>query len=514
MVLTAYSGLFADWSDHTAAFRFKGKAYRVTVRPSAIPQGGTDVLLTTDGENPLVLNASLPGENLFPLVTIAPAGDRFLVSWFQYQRDNVQLCLYDSASGLNRLLPLQGFKSASPLDVIFYDGLPYLLIFKGNNSDNADIFYYHLENGRVQNITASPDSEQEWSIHDEENRVFIETATLYHHYRHRIKKRNLKIKRTKMVEIEKDIPKPAAGWDFLDRNEVAGFGDSITWGTIRMNIDDSEDYYHPEWAYLAQLEAIIARDYNPITTINLGVPGDYTLSGVARLDNGVFTDVKAFYCLIMFGTNDVGRKAFDVDGSIKNLDYIVRHTREIYRLFVIISTIPPQKHHTPGVQYYVDNTEALNAHIIELATRHGIPYIDTYSAFLNSEHYWEDLLETYRGNHPSPLGHEVIARLLEDKIVEQAPEIPGDIEITSQNASAARIQWKENHEFDFSHFLVRFGHSPDNLYKSMITSNPRFTFVRSPMEGQLRRTMYFRIQAVDMDGNGSDFSPIQTIEFE
>lgn len=499
--------LWASWHDQTVEFKTNERIYQVIVQPSGIENGGTHILLVAADQTPLNLSSGLPGENLFPLVNLSPSGQRFTVSWFQYRQGNVQLCYYDSHTGISRLLPLNGFKSAAPLAVSFFDDSPFLLIFQGNNSDNTDVFYYHLESGDIGNITQSPDSDQEVVIEDEENRVFIETMSLHHLYRYRLKKETLKIKQTKMVEIERERPGPAASFQSVGINTIVGFGDSITWGTIRMNTADPNDYYHPEQAYLAQLEQMLTSEYGAVDTINRGVPGNRTIEGAMRIDQA-FQGVNAYICLVMFGTNDVPRRVFDVDTSILNMHYILTRLKIVYGMYPIVSTIPPQKdeeNFDPGLQYFVEQTEAYNAKLKKICDQLGVPIVDSYTAFFDGTYYWEDLLETYRGNHPSPLGHQVIAGLFKQKVLEIPPVVPQDIDVSGPGGI---IRWEANLEFDFSHYRIQFGYSASALNKSVTTPNSFFRLISFPLAAPFDSTIYFRIQGVDVDGNRSAFSSI------
>ncbi|MCP5104312.1 MAG: hypothetical protein GY950_13070 [bacterium] len=504
------SPLGAHIEEQAVSFHWQGREHRVEVQPSA---AGTDIILT----GPAVKNLSLdvPGENLFPLVTVNNRGSRFTVSWMHYQRDNVRLCLYDSLFGHTRMIPLENFKSASPLKVIFEDDIPFLLLFKGNNSGNADIFYYHLHTGAVKNITQTADSEQTFEISDEENRVFIETRTLFYFYRYRLKKKNLWISRTKKVEIRREKGEVPAISVFPFINTILGFGDSITYGVIRMDVNDPEDYYHPEQAYLAQLQQIFTDNYGETAIVNRGVSRNTSWQGIGRMDD-VFSEAGAYFGLVMFGTNDVVNPNFDADVSTQNLQFILDTARNIYDMYPIISTIPPQKNEQggePGLQYFVDSTETLNAKIIEMAAKHEYSYIDTYTAFMEHPDGWETLLELVKGNHPSPQGHQVMANLFKEKILELPPAMPGNIVATMAGDNAADVAWAVNEEFDFSHYQVEYGYSADDLNRSFITEINTYRFLLFPFYAPFYSNIYYRLQAVDKDGNTSDYTPVGEIGF-
>jgi lysophospholipase L1-like esterase len=506
----AFTGqLNAQLEEQAVEFQTPGGDYLVSVR---LTDTGSDVFLDGPGMQNNNLACDFPGENLFPTVTVHEASRRFMVAWMHYRKNNVRLCLYDSRTNTSRAIELEQFKSACPLSVIFYDDDPLLLLFKGNNSGNTDVFYYHLASGRVENITRTADSEQFVQVFDEENRLFIETGTLYQHSRYRLKKRNLKVRLTAQaaIEYDRERKRPVNVEEIPALNTIVGFGDSITWG--RMNMNDLDGDYHPELAYLAQLQEIFAVDYGAVDTINKGVPGDTTLMAAQRLDDE-FSLIDAFFCLVMLGTNDVIFSTFDVDASIENLYYILTTAREFYHMHPVISTIPPQRRHHPTLQYFKENTEALNQRIIQLAQENGVPFIDTYKAFMEHPGGWVSLLEDIKGNHPNPEGHHVIANLFKEKILDVPPAEPGEIVRSSRGDSSVTFGWSDNREFDFSHYAIQFGYLPDNLNRGVNTLYNFYTFINLPLDDPFNRKFYFRVQAVDKDGNTSDFTPLYEAEF-
>jgi lysophospholipase L1-like esterase len=498
--------------EQAVTFQLNEKTFQVLVRLSGSGTG-SDIFLEGPGIKSKNLSFHFPGENLFPVVTVNQLNNRFMISWMHYCKGNVQLCLYDSFVDDSRWLALENFTSANPLAVIFNDEIPILLLFKGNNSDNTDIFYYHLGSGSVVNITGTPDSEQRIDIFDEENRVFIEAETLFHHYRYRIKKRNLKVTLTKKKAFEFDWERhqPAADQEGLAINTMVGFGDSITWG--RMNMYSLVGDYHPELAYLARLQEIFAVNYGQTYTINLSVPGDRTIDAIDRMDED-FSGISAFFCLVMLGTNDVANGDFDADASVENLEFIVTTARDFYHMYPVISTIPPQRRYHPTLQYFKENTETLNTRIMEMAAKNQVPYIDTYTAFMEHPEGWVALLEDIKGNHPNPEGHLVIANLFKEKILELPPAVPQDIVPSDTSTSSQTLTWSDNREFDFSHYYIEFGYFPDQLNRNLVTFDSFYTFIVIPLHAPFNSKLYFRIQSVDKDGNTSEFTPIQRIDFD
>lgn len=501
-----FSMLHAQLEEQAVSFHMNGTEHRVEVRLS---EPGSDIIWT--GEVAKNLSSGFPGENMFPVVSVS--GKRLVVSWMQYQRGNIQLFLYDSFLDYTRRLPLENFKSAYPLKVIFYQGSPYLLLFKGNNSENTDVFYYHLENGSVINITGTADSEQEISITDEGNKIFIKTETLFHRSLYRLRKRDLDVLRMKDEEISRKIPDRVCGVEGEALNTIVGFGDSITWGKIRM--DGPDDDYHPEQAYLAQLQTMLANGYGETYTINLGIPGETSYQGTLRMYED-FSGIDAFFLIVFFGTNDVTMGTFDADTTVQNLENIVRTAQRSFGMYPIMTTIPPQKWETkiPGIQFYKEQTEELNAKIIESAEADGIPYIDIYTAFMEYPQGWDILLEVFKGNHPSPLGHELIAGLFKERILELIPAAPQNIVDAGGTDTRREIQWDPNLEFDFGHYDIEFGFSPTQLNRLFTSDTNACRFLIFPYYKHIYTRLYFRIRSSDKDGNTSEYSSVYNIRID
>jgi lysophospholipase L1-like esterase len=297
-------------------------------------------------------------------------------------------------------------------------------------------------------------------------------------------------------------------------NTLVGFGDSITWGKIRMN--DLPGEYHPELAYLGVMQTYLAENYRPVNAVNLGVPGETTYAGLRRLDDD-FTGLEGYFCMIMFGTNDVGQNSFSSGSSVENLEWICTRIRDKYGMYPVISTIPPMTH-ISGEQYLKENSEELNGKIIEMATDNNIPYVDTYAAFF-AEPDWEILVEDIIGshvvgNHPSPAGHQVIAGLFLNSILLLPPEPPAGFQTMTADAYRLVVQWTGNYEFDFGHYDIEFGYTAANLNRHLETANSFYTFTRPPFQFSTQSYIYFRVRAVDKDGYSSNFTDIMSVEFK
>jgi len=349
-------------------------------------------------------------------------------------------------------------------------------------------------------------------VFDEENRVFIEATTAFHRTRYRVKKRNLHIKQTNNITLDREAERPC---NILSENPdavntIVSFGDSITAGTMYMN--DLEGYAHPELAYPAQLQDILAADYGTTFSENLGNPGDRTQMAWERMVEA-FTGIEGKYCLVILGTNDV-INLVDSSFSMHYLQLIVEKAQNDYNMHVIISTIPPLWRKAKTLQHRIKETEKLNDEIVKYADLNNIPYIDSYTSFMDHPEGWWTLMEDVRGNHPGPKGHRVIAELFKEKVLEVPPVRPQEIVVTDGGESFQTIEWNSSNEFDFSHYVIEFGFSPYELNRSAVLESSFYTFLRPPLSTPFQSKVYFRIRSVDKEGNEGLFTPPKEIEFK
>ena len=547
--------LFSQEEELPKIFQLKGKTY--TVAASSPAAGSSDILF--HGEISKNLSRDIPGENVLPQVVVS--GDYFYVSWINYKKGDVSLCFYDSAQDCSRVLAAGGFKfiGAAP-GIVFDRHLPRVLIFRANNSTNVDLFGYSFLTGAVKRITRTPACERTFFLKnnitsdgtvghiDEINErdsystektgfaflesteasIIIETRTLYHHFRYLFKPENLESRSI----YKKEIPRPPVQPVEMTPetiNTYIAFGDSITWGKMRMNdlpFDPTGEYRHPEFAYPQKIKETLETiyGYGKINYYSLGEPGGDTYT---RMENiyGLLQAYSGKYFLLMLGTNDAYKWIqFELNQSLENLEYIVDAALS-KNMRVVISTIPPRNDgfNTPLV---VAQIEALNAGIIALAGEKNIKYIDTYTAFrkYNSPWGWESLLEDRgasftrtgeAGQHPSPLGHQVITELFVPRILEFPPEAPAGISTSQEDKGRVSVQWDENYEFDLSHYEIVFGYMPGSLNLSLSSDSAAVTFIRPPFFSDLsQQRVYFSIRAVDDSGNSSDFSTISNAVFD
>jgi lysophospholipase L1-like esterase len=483
-------------------FRAGGKNCRLVVR--CLPSGDSTIALS-DGKKETILGKT-GGENLFPVAQVS--GDRFYVLWIHYQEGNTGLGLYDSGTGLSRIFGLPGLKFAGSPVVVEQAGQPAGLVFLGNESDNDDIFFYDLWSHRLANVTRTAWSEKWFTAETVPDGILLHAVTLKDRARYWLGPgakafRCLGRESLKRAGTKADIPAPEEE-DCRPANTYVAFGDSITYGTIRMEGLDGD--YHPELAYPERMKEALSAFYGPAYPINLGVPGETTYDGALRVD-GDLAGLSALCFVLMMGTNDCIKNLFSVDSSLENLAYIIDSAAG-RGMKVIVSTIPPRKDDFGDLPRVQDNIAAFNLATGELAAEKGIGFIDTHGAFMaaNPPDGWKALLEDIGGNHPSPAGHNVIAGLFADVLAAFPPlQLTGVENVSTEWPVVRRFRWTPGCESDVSYYRVEFGPSPIALENVIETSAPWIVF-----PGFSSEVVYFRVQAVDLTGHKGSFTRVNS----
>jgi lysophospholipase L1-like esterase len=484
-------------------FTSGGKDYRLVVR--CLPSGESFVILS-DGTTETVLGEA-GGENLFPVAQVSR--DCFYVLWIYYQDERTGLGLYDSETKSSRVIPLPGLKFAGPPVLIEQAGQPAGLVFLGNASDNDDVFFFDLKTNGLANVTRTAWSEKAFTTEAGPGGVLLRTVSLRDRSQYllgtgqtafRLQRRES----LKRPEPREKAPSPDDEEDCRPANTYAAFGDSITYGVVRMY--DLEGEEHPELAYPERMREALSTFYGPAFPINLGVPGETTYDGVLRVDRDL-AGLNALYFLLMMGTNDCIKGWFSVDSSMENFAYLIDAAAK-RGMRVIVSTIPPRKDALGSRPFVQRNIAKFNLGTAELAAENGIGLIDTHGAFMatNPPDGWKALLEDIGGNHPSPAGHIVIAGLFAAVLAAFSPLVPTGIEDDSSEWPVVRrFRWDPGCESDLLCYRVEFGPFPAALENVAITSANWIVFPGFPSDD-----IYFRVQAVDAAGNLSGFTRIHT----
>ncbi len=497
---TAVYAQMEPWG--SVSFISGGKEYRLVVRCE--PSGVSSVVLS-DGEKETVLGGG-GGENLFPVPQVS--GDRFYIIWVHYRDGFTGLGLYDSETGFSRIIPLPGLKFAGSPLLIEQAGQPSGLLFLGNESDNDDVFFFDLRVISLTNVTRTSWSEKSFTINTGLDGVLLRTVSLRERAQYRLGPgqkafRLLSRESIRPQELRTSVPAREEE-DCQPANTYTAFGDSITFGEMHML--DLEGEAHPELAYPERMREVLSTIYGPAFPVNLGVQGDSTYGGALRVDLEL-SSLNALYFVLMLGTNDCISGHFSVDSSMENLAYIIDVAVE-KGMRVIISTIPPRKDGLGSHPYVQRNIAALNLAIVGLAADKGTGFIDTHSAFMetNPPEGWKALLEDIGGNHPSPAGHLVIAGLFAGVLAAFPPLAPSGIEdVSTESPVLRRFRWLRGCESDVSWYRVEIGPFPSALGLVVETSANWIDLPGFPSED-----VYFRVQAVDVAGQRSDFTGIYT----
>lgn len=486
-------------------FTHSGDACRVSVR--AQPAGGTAIVLESrTGERTL---SPAGGDNLFPKVQTS--GDRLYVLWVRYQAGGISLGLYDSHDGsAGRTIPIDGLSFIGSPVVVEEPPHARGIVFLGNESDNDDIFFLDLISGRLINLTRTPASEKRFVVESTPGGIRVRADMLREKtiLQYDFRTANVQILR-RVVRRASPLPsaKILAGDDeeaARTANTYIAFGDSITWGKMRMNGLEGE--YHPELAYPARMVAALQPIYGPAYPVNLGVAGETTFDGVLRVEADLEANPGAYF-LLMMGTNDVVHGAFSVDGIMENIDFLIG-TAEAAALKTILSTIPPRKDELGSNPVVHQKMIDLNARIAEFAEDRGVGFVDTFGTFMAHDFPdgWKALLEDSGGNHPSPAGHDLIAGLFAERLVLFPPRAPSRFEkALTANPSHWRVQWQPSLESDLACYRLEYGATETTMTNVAVLNDSFMVFPGFPS-----RVTFFRVQAVDASGYRSEFSGIRS----
>ena len=492
----------------TKEYQLRGKVANLEVESGPF---GSDVFLRTGISKNLSYHT--PGENLFPRMFMNE--DDYAVTWINYRKNNFKLSYYDSFSEHGRVIVSGNFEFLSSDTVMAFDeGKPRFVLFRAiKGTDNEDVFIHDLKTGRTVRVAETGGNENTIIINNTDltgkGSFQLTARTLDNEYIYEIDKSDLHVVLKADHQIVKVIKKKLPAFTTEELNTIIGFGDSITWGKMRMY--DLVDLYHPELTYWAKTSEYFNENYGQTYTVNLGVNRDTSLMGLERMDENLQYE-KGYFLLVLFGTNDVVSGSFSSNSTSQNILRILENGRNNYGMFPIVSTVPPQKLYLDGVQFYREQTEQLNEKIKLMASETNFPYIDPYKAFFDQDEGWEAMLEDIKGNHPSPAGHQVMADLVIPIILKLIPEAPSNVTFSPNTGeNSFNVSCSVNREFDFGHYRVLFGFSPVLLNREMTVQSNYFTVHLYPFNLSLRRTIYFKFQSVDKDGNASDFTDIYSI---
>ena len=484
------------------SFVWSGKTYRLVVR--CVPSGSFVVL--SDGTKETMLGGAV-GDNVFPSAQVTDGG--FYVLWVNYQDGEAGLGLYESRTRTSRVIPLGGLKFAGSPVLVERAGRPIGVVLLGNSSNNDDIFFLDFGNNSLVNVSRTSWSEKRFTVEPVPAGILVRTESLKDRARYLLgldgtpfRLLGRELRRTAPL-IKTTVPPEEE--DCRPANTYAAFGDSITFGVMRM--ENLEGEVHPELAYPERVKEILATFYGPSYPVNLGVPGQQTYEGALRVRTDL-AGIEGLYFLLMMGTNDCIHGYFSVDSSMESLTYIIDAAEE-RGMRVIISTIPPRKDSFGSVPFVLKNISAFNLATAALAASKDIGFIDTHRAIMATDppNGWKALLEDIGGNHPSPAGHTVIAGLFAHVLAAFPPLDPSNVvNVSTEGPTVRRFRWDPGCESDLSCYRVEYGPAPSSLVNVAVTNVNSIVF-----PGFSSHDIFFRVQAVDVEGYRSGFTRIYTI---
>ncbi|MCK5004860.1 MAG: hypothetical protein KAS21_07220 [Candidatus Aminicenantes bacterium] len=396
-------------------FRLRNLASAVWVE---LDVGRSDIMIDT--ESVKNLSSSFSGENLFPKTFVNR--DEVFVTWINYRGGDSRMIFYNSLLDNSEIVIDDKFSFISKETEIIFSGVePRVIIFRGiKNSNNEDLFLYDLFRKKMRRITFTDMNEKTIKIKNihlsEDSSFYLETETINNSFLYIVSLDDFNVRlleKKKNAYLKKRTQRTATS-DSL--KYLIGFGDSITWGKIRMN--DLEDSYHPELTYWSRVAEFLSDNFRKTEGVNLGVNKDSSYKGLLRMRED-FEGINAYICLIMFGTNDVVNGSFSCSSTCENIKQIYEIAKNEFGLLPVYITIPPQKQYLSGIQFFKEKTEELNKSLTTMSKREKLLCVDIYGDFMNYYLGWEVLLEDVKGNHPSPAGHRVIA----DRIISLLAEI-------------------------------------------------------------------------------------------
>jgi len=293
----------------------------------------------------------------------------------------------------------------------------------------------------------------------------------------------------------------------LDYRKVVGFGDSITYGYINYNPA-------PEKGYIPRLQVLIDSELYEVEVINEGAPATKTTDAIERIEP-VILEHKGKYLLFHYGTNDAIHLSLPVSLVIYNVTFMMDKALE-YEVVPILSTlIPRSPNHWSGSGIFRQRALKISEGINEIAVDNNISIIDFWDIFSNypvSDGGYFSLMSDYV--HPSEKGYQLMAEEWLISLKSLPPQMPEEVIITKSSPYKFGIQWSENHEPNFSHYVIEFGYSFDRLDRVVTTYANKYEFIYFFPHYPFYSQLYFRIQAVDREGDRSEFTPLHKIEFK
>lgn len=299
----------------------------------------------------------------------------------------------------------------------------------------------------------------------------------------------------------------------LDPKKVLCFGDSITYGVM----DGVRD---PSLGYVPRLELLANREFfqaNDGKIINEGNPGE-TISKHRGKDGdkiavnrykGVLEKHLAKYLILHEGTNDT---RFDDDLQIiySDLEWMVGLALGIGIKPILSTLIPKDVDFYPNVTpRQLERGRKISSFIHSLGEELNLPVVDFWEIFSNHPVGYKNLMSDYV--HPNEIGYQLMA---EEWLKALPPDTPSGLEVVDTTPSQITIQWSNNSELDFSHYVLEYGFVANALDRRVELTDLTYTFYYNIMQAPFRSRVYFRLRAVDKSASPSDPTKTRSATFD
>ena len=247
--------------------------------------------------------------------------------------------------------------------------------------------------------------------------------------------------------------------------------------------------------------------------INEGAPGTITEQALERIEPVILAD-QGKYLLFHYGTNDVVHpSSVPTSVTVFNIETMIKKALE-YNVQPILSTLIP-RNGSKQAEFNLERGFAISEGIKEVAASLNIPLIDFWNLFFYYPAADGGYMSLMSDNvHPSEKGYQLMADEWLKALLSLPPRPPSGITVFPSSPTSITLQWSENQELDVTHYVIKFGYSPDRLNRIVTTAAVSFIFKYNPFFYPFQKKIYFQVQAVDNEGNGSEFTPVQEVEFQ
>ncbi len=195
------------------------------------------------------------------------------------------------------------------------------------------------------------------------------------------------------VPVSAPTPTPVAKED--NRKAIVVFGDSLTEGGL-----------DTKTSYTDFLQRSIDEKKLPFRVVNMGISGDTTTGGLARMQTAIAMNPKII--ILELGGND-GLRGIPVSATKSNMERMINAFQKPGVEVVLAGmTLPPN--------YGRDYIESFERMYIDLARRHELVFIPFLLEGIRQQLAKTPGLMNTDGIHPTAKGNEIVAKTVMDRI--------------------------------------------------------------------------------------------------